>query len=193
MKKNGLIITGQAISVLLFLLLGCFLIHMKIPGNGAICDSEQIILFETWIIFILLGIGLLINSWIFYLKKKWKKYRIGIILMIMIFFFVSAIPRTIIMSTIYGKETNLIEGNTPVYIKIKLYKNGNFFAYTYDTSCESENIGTYQLIDNKLNLSFKNEKSEYLGTEYQIENEWVNCLDCENKGKLKIATPNNYK
>ena len=86
----------------------------------------------------------------------------------------------------YGKEINLIEGNDPVYIKIKLYDNGKFFAYTYDASCESENIGTYKLTDNKLIFKFKREKSEYLGTEYRIENNLVDCLDCENKYQLKI-------
>ena len=90
------------------------------------------------------------------------------------------------MTINYGKETYLIEGNDPVYIKIELYANGKFFAYTYDTSCESENIGTYKLIDNKLTFKFKSEKSEYLGTEYRIENNLVDCLDCKNKYELKI-------
>ena len=184
--KSVLIIIGQVFTVLLFLLLGFLLIHMKIPGNGATCDPEQTILFGTWLIFILLGIGLLINSWIFYSKWKWKKYRVGIISTIFIFFFLTIFLRQIIMTINYGKETYLIEGNDPVYIKIELYANGKFFAYTYDTSCESENIGTYKLIDNKLTFKFKSEKSEYLGTEYRIENNLVDCLDCKNKYELKI-------
>lgn len=182
--KSILIIIGQVITVLLFLLLGFLLIDMKIPGNGAICDPEQIMLLRTWIFFILLGIGLFINSWIFY--SKWKKYRIGIISMVLFFFFLSIFLRQIIMLINYGKEINLLEGNDPVYIKIKLYDNGKFFAYTYDASCESENIGTYKLTDNKLIFKFKREKSEYLGTEYRIENNLVDCLDCENKYQLKI-------
>ena len=181
--KNVLIIIGQIITVLLFLLTGSLLIHMKIPENGAICDPEQIMLFGTWIIFISLGIGLLINSWIFYLKGKWKKYRVGIISTTLIFFF---FLRQIIITIYFGKEIKLIEGNDLIHIEVKLYDNGKFFAYTYDISCESENIGTYTLTDNKLYLKFKSEKPKYLGTEYQIENEVVKCLDCKNKYDLKI-------
>lgn len=180
-----LVVVGQIISVLLFLFLGSLLINMKILGNGAICDPEQIFLFGTWLIFISLGIGLLVNSWFFYLKGKWKKYRVGLIFIISIFLFLSIFLRQIIMIG-YGEGKFLIERDDRIYVKIKLYNNGDFFAYTYDLSCESENIGIYKLKGNILTLEFKNEKSEYLGTKYQIENNLVNCLDCKNKYELKI-------
>ena len=184
--KNILIIIGQLITVSLFLFLGFFLIYMKIPGNGAICDAEQIMLFGTWIIFIPLAFGLIINSWIFYKKGKWKNYRIILIMVALILILLSISMREIIMATYYGNEKNVIEGENPVFIKIQLFENGKFFAYTYDISCESENTGTYNLTNNKLNLNYTNEKSEYLGTEYKIENNNVNCLNCEQNYELKI-------
>ena len=78
--KNTLIIIGQFIIVSLILLLGLFLAHMKIPGNGALCDAEQIMFAGTWIIFGPLAFGIIINSWIFLAKGKWRNYRITIII-----------------------------------------------------------------------------------------------------------------
>lgn len=184
--KNTLIIAGQIIITSLILLLGYLLIDMKIPGNGALCDAEQIILFGVWIIFILLTFGLIINSWIFYIKEKWKKYRILSIVISSILIILAISFRQIILTTYYGKEKSIIEGQNPINIKIQLFENGKFFAYTYDISCESESIGTYKLTNNLLKLKYKNKKSDYLGTEYRIENGNVNCLDCENNYELKI-------
>ncbi|WP_422092090.1 hypothetical protein [Tenacibaculum ovolyticum] len=184
--KNVLIIIGQIIVVSLTLFSGIFLLYLEIPGNGALCDAEQIMLVGTWTFFIPLAFGIIINSWIFHKKGKWKNYRISIILVTSILLFFSISLREIIMATYYGKEKNVIEAEIPVFIKIQLFENGKFFAYTYDISCESENTGTYNLTDNKLNLNYKNEKSKYLGTEYKIENNNVNCLNCEQNSELKI-------
>jgi len=184
--KNTLIIIGQFITVSLILLLGFILVDMKIPGNGGLCDAEQIMLAGTWIIFIPLVFGIIINSWIYYGKGKWKKYRIAIIVITSIILFLSVFLRQIIMTTYYGKEKNVIENENSTFIKIQLFENGKFFASTYDISCENENIGTYSLKENILKLNYKNEKSEYLETEYRIENNDVKCLNCEDKYELKI-------
>jgi|AntDeeMinimDraft_5_1070356.scaffolds.fasta_scaffold20651_1 hypothetical protein len=184
--KNVFIIIGQIITVSLVLFFGLFLTYMKIPGNGALCDAEQIMLVGTWAIFIPLVFGIIINSWIYYAKGKWKNYRITIIVITSVILFLSVFLRQLIMTTYYGKEKNVIENENPVVIKIQLFENGKFFAYTYDISCESENVGTYNLKENILKLNFKNEKPEYLETEYRIENNDVKCLNCENKYELKI-------
>ena len=184
--KNALIIIGQVVAVSLTLFLGIFLTHMNVPGNGALCDAEGIMLVGTWTIFLPLVFGIIINSWFFYKKGKWKKYRISIILVTSILLFFSISLREIIMATYYGKEINVIEGENPIFIKIQLFENGKFFAYTNDISCENESTGTYNQTDNKLNLNYTNEKSEYLGTEYKIENSNVNCLNCEQNYELKI-------
>lgn len=184
--KNVLIIIGQVIVVSLTLFFGIFLLYMEIPGNRALCDTEQILLVGTWTIFIPLAFGIIINSWSFHKKGKWKSYRITIILVTSILLFFSISLREIIMATYYGKEKNVIEGENPVFIKIQLFENGKFFAYVDAISCESENTGTYNLTDNKLNLNYKNSKSEYLGTEYKIESSNVNCLNCEQNYELKI-------
>jgi hypothetical protein len=184
--KNVLIIIGQVIVVSFALFFGLFLIYMKIPGNGALCDAEQIILVGTWAIFLPLVFGIVINSWINYVKGKWRKYRIATISIITILLFLSIFLRPIIMKIYYGKEQHVIESENPISIKIQLFENGKFFAYTYNISCESENTGTYNLKENILILNFKKEKSNYLGTEYRIENEDVKCLNCDNTYELKI-------
>ncbi len=189
--RNVLIIIGQVIIVSFALFFGFFLLYMEIPGNGALCDAEEIMLVGTWSIFLALVLGIIMNSWNNYKKGKWKKYRIVIISIITAILFLSFFLRPIIMTIYYGKEENVIEGENPIYIKIQLFENGNFFAYTYDISCETENTGTYNLIKNKLNLNYKNEKSKHLGTKYKIENSNVKCLDCEQKYELKITKPNN--
>ena len=184
--KNILIIIGQLVLVPLTLFLGIFLIYMEIPGNGALCDAEGIMLVGTWTIFLPLFLGIIINSWINYKKGKWKKYRIVIISIFITILFLSIFSRPIIMETYYGKEKNVIESESPIFIKIQLFENGKFFAYTYDISCESENTGTYNLTNNKLTLNYTNEKSKYLETEYKIEDSNVNCLNCKKNYELKI-------
>ena len=184
--KKAAIIFGQIFILFLILLFGIFLIDLKIPGNGGICDAEQILLFWTWVIFVLLVGGITINSFIFYAKNKWKKYRIGVILTCSILLFLSIFLRGIVNSIYFGKEKFLLESNESIFIKIQLFENGKFFAYTYDISCEIENYGTYKISNNKLNLNFKNKKSEYLGTEYIINNNKVNCLNCKQNIELKI-------
>ena len=184
--KNVLIIIGQVVVVSFALFFGLILIYMKIPGNGALCDAEQIILVGTWAIFLPLVFGIVINSWINYAKGKWKKYRIATISIITILLFLSIFLRPIIMKIYYGKEQYIIESKNPIFIKIQLFENGNFFAYTYDINCESENTGTYNLKGDMLKLNFKKEKSNYLGTEYRIKNEDVKCLNCDHEYELKI-------
>ena len=179
-------ILGQIISVSLVLFFGSFLIEFNIPGNGGLCDPEQIFFAGFWMIFLLISIGLIINSLVYYQKNKWKNYRIAVIILTIILLFFSVFTREIVMTTYYGKPINIIKGTEPVIVKIQLYKNGKFFAYTYDAACEIENTGTYSLSDNILTLNFKEEKSKYLGTTYKIENNHVHCTDCEENYELTI-------
>ncbi len=184
--KKFLIIFGQIITISLALLFGTFLIYLKIPGNGALCDPEQIMYAGTWFVFILLVLGILINSLNNYVKGKWKSYRIVSITLIITLLISSIFTRNIVMAIYYGKEKNVIEVENPQYVKIRLFENGRFFAYTYDASCETENIGTYKLSNHILKLTFENEKSKYLGTTYIIQSNNVRCLDCKDNYELML-------
>lgn len=64
---------------------------------------------------------------------------------------------------------------------MRLFKNNKFISETYDLSCNIENIGTYVLAENELVLTFKNKKSEYLGTKYSLKNDTLRCVDCSNE------------
>ncbi len=181
-----LVIIGQVFVLFLISFFGWFLIEMKIPGKGAICDAEQLYLFLTWCVFIFISVGMIINSSLYYMKSKWKRYRVIVILFISSLLFCSIFLRAIIMTVYYGTEKYVIEAEELVFIKIQLFENKKFFAYTYNAACELENIGTYNIIEGVLTLNYKNEKSEYLGTKYRIENDKIDCLNCEVTNDFRI-------
>jgi glucan phosphoethanolaminetransferase (alkaline phosphatase superfamily) len=189
--KIFLKIIGQTIVFGIVILLGILLSWEQIPGNKNICDAGQGFYGLAWLIFIIISIALFINSWIFLKKRSWKKYRITVMIICILIVLISLSIRSVIFQVSYGKEKHKIE-NTENYnqlIEIKLYENGKFYSWTYDMSCQIENIGTYKLNENKITLEFENEnaKSEYLGTEYLIENDKVICeKDCEYENELKI-------
>lgn len=184
--KNVFIVFGQTILVLLFLLIGLSFINNQIPGHRSICDAENIFIFEASILFVLIGIGLFINSWYHLANNKWKTYRILLITIIPIIFCLSLFLRQMIVPIFFGKEITRIEGINPINVKIALFKNGKFIAYTYDISCERENTGTYKRIGNVLTLKFEDQILKYLGVTYKIESDSVKCLDCSLDLRLKI-------
>ncbi len=183
-KALGII--SQVFVLFLASFLGWLLIEMKIPGKGAICDAGQLYLFLTWCVFIFISVGIIINSRTYYIKGKWKKYRVVVGLFISVLLFFSIFLRAIIMTVYYGREKYVIEAKELVFIKIQLFENKKFFAYTYNAACEVENIGTYNIIEGVLTLNYKNEKSEYLGTKYLIENDKIDCLNCEIANDLSV-------
>ncbi len=181
-----LVIIGQVFVLFLISFFGWLLIEMKIPSKGAICDAGQLYLFLTWCVFIFISVGMIINSRSYYIRGKWKKYRIIVMLFISILLFCSIFLRQIILTVYYGREKYVIEAEELVFIKIQLFENKRFFAYTFNNACEVENIGNYKLIEGVLTLNYKNEKSEYLGTKYRIENDKIDCLNCEIENDLRI-------
>ena len=184
--KNMLIISGQMVIHIIFLVLVIPLIYMEIPGYGAICDSNQVILFVYWIILIPFSFGIIINS-LHYLKRgKWTTYRILSILIVSCFILFAIRLRPLIFQKYYGKEENALYGVDPVFIKIQLFENGTFFARTSDLNCESENTGQYTYSHNILVLDYANEKSAYLGTTYEINNNRACCLNCVQFSQLEI-------
>ncbi|WP_430413183.1 hypothetical protein [Kordia sp.] len=187
--KIFLKILGQIIALGIVIFLGILLTWEQIPGNKNICDAGQGLYGLAWLIFIIISIALFINSWIFLNKNNWKKYRITVMIICVLIVLISLTLRSVIFQVSYGKEKHKIE-NTENYnqlIEVKLYENGKFYSWTYDMGCQLENIGTYKLNGNKITLEFGNEKSEYLGTEYLIENDKVVCnKGCDYENELKI-------
>ena len=180
-------IFGQIITILTIFTLGFFLISLKKPGNGAICDPEQLFLFATYVIFLISAIGIIINSIFHYKRNNWKIYRIiTIIFSSIMIYLVMTINRERYLNKNYGKLKYEItsKNSIPVIIDIKLYENNKFFAYTYDGACESENIGTYKLSNKKLILNFENKKSEYLNKTYDIKENKIFCNDSNSNVSL---------
>lgn len=181
-------IIGQCIAIVSLLLLGGVLIYLQIPGQGGICDADQMLYVSIIGLFILISLLFMLNSIIFYFKGHWIKYRLLSIIFISIMILSSVFLRKIILTIAYGKEKISLTSNpnSGVHIKLKLYKNGKFYSYTYDISCEEENIGTYTILDYELKLEFKDEKSEFLGTRYKIVDKEVECIDCKFDNGLVI-------
>ena len=79
---NIIRIVGQLISISIFVLVGGLLVHFRIPGNNTFTDNDAGPLALVYGIFLIIGIGLLLNSLIFKQKNHWKKYRTGIIVLV---------------------------------------------------------------------------------------------------------------
>lgn len=84
MKKvrNVIQFVGQLISILIFGLTGGLLFHFRIPGNKTFTDNDAGPIALVYGIFIIMGIGLFLNSLIFIQKNHWSKYRIGVLVII---------------------------------------------------------------------------------------------------------------
>ncbi len=182
-------IIGQTIALGFVIFLGTFLIWEQFPGNKIICDAEQLNYLFLRLIFVIISIALIINSWVFLKKNSSNKYRITIIIFCFLINLIFIFIRSLIFNFSYGNEKHIIK-NTDIYetlVEIKLYENGKFYAWTYDMGCQLENVGTYIMKENKLTLIFESEKSKYLGTQFLIKNDVVLCLkDCEYNNELRM-------
>lgn len=186
MIKKTLKIFGQIIVGIVIISLGSSLVNFIIPGNRDFCDADQIYMFYFGVTFLIVSLGFLINSIIFYKKKQWIRYRICAITLTLLLGLLIISTRSVMTKLLYGKVSHIItneNGEFP-YIKVRLYRNKKFISETYDVSCNIETKGTYELADNELILHFKGEKSSYLETKYKIINDTLTCIDCENEIRL---------
>ena len=193
-------IIGQLISISIFGLAGGLLFHFRIPGNETFTDNDSGPLALVYGIFIIVGIGLLINSLILKQKNHWKKYRIGVLVIVIGFGLVIFLPRDIMKWTYFGKkemEFTSIENADFIWVRLELYKNNDFLCSTsHGGEMTEETLGEYKLKNNVLELDLKNEISEHtkngyqtlyknIGTKYRVSNDTLVCLDCEKEIKLK--------
>ncbi len=193
-------IIGQLISTSIFGLAGGLLFHFRIPGNRTFTDNDSGPLALVYGVFLIIGIGLIINSLIFKQKKHWEKYRIGLLVFVIGFGFAVFLPRDIIKWTYFGKkeiEFTSIENTDFIWVRLELYKNNDFLCSTsHGGEMTEETLGEYKLKNDVLELHLKNEISEHtkkgyqtlyknIGTKYRISNDSLLCLDCEKEIKLK--------
>ncbi|WP_298419978.1 hypothetical protein [uncultured Kordia sp.] len=182
-------IIGQVIMLSIVLVFGIILIWEQLPGNRNICDAGSIYYVIAWFIFIITTIALLLNSWVFFNKQNWTKYRLIIITICISLIFTSFSIRWLIFQVSYNQEKYSFESteNSFQFIEIKLYENGKFYAQTYDMSCQMEHIGTYTIQENEITILFKNQKSKYIGTKYLMKNTTLVCLNnCNNTIEMNI-------
>ena len=197
---NIIRIIGQLISISIFGLTGGLLFHFRIPGNETFTDNDAGPLALVYGIFLIIGIGLLINSLVFKQKKHWEKYRIGVLIFIIGFGLAVFLPRDIIKWSYFGEkemEFTSIENSDFIWVKLELYKNNDFLCSTsHRGEMTEETLGKYELKQNVLELYLKNGISEHtkkgyqtlyenIGTKYRILNDTLICIDCEKEIKLK--------
>ena len=193
-------IVGQFISISIFGLAGGFLFHFRLPGNNTFTDNDAGPLALVFGIFLISGIGLLLNSLIFKQKNHWKIYRTVIIVFVIGFGLLVFMPRDVIKWTFFGgkkMEFTSIKNPDFIWVKLELYKNNDFLCSTsYGGEMTEETLGKYKLKDNVLELHLKNGISEHtkkgyqtlyknIGTKYQILNDTLICIDCEKEIKLR--------
>ncbi len=181
--KKELKIFGQIIIGVIIISLGISTISFTIPGNRNFTDADQIYLFYRGAFLTVCIIGFLINSVIFYKKKQWPKYRkIAILLTILLVVLIFTM-RNIITGTYYGKVLYTITNTNNAYtiIKLRLFQNKKFISETYDMCYNVENTGTYVLTDNELMLEFKEDKSQYLETQYRLKGDSLKSINSENE------------
>jgi len=196
-------IIGQLISILIFGLAGGLLFEFRIPGHQTFTDNDSGIFGLVYIVFIIVGIGLLINSLIFKEKKHWRKYRIGVLIFVIGFGVLVFIPRNVIKWTFFGEkkmEFTSIKNPDFIWVKLELYKNNDFLCSTsHAGEMTEETLGKYKLKNNLLELHLKNGISEHtkngyqtlyenIGTKYRILNDTLICIDCEKEIKLKKSS-----
>ncbi|MFS4482269.1 hypothetical protein ACKGJY_04585 [Hyunsoonleella sp. 2307UL5-6] len=197
---NIIRIVGQLISISIFVLVGGLLVHFRIPGNNTFTDNDAGPLALVYGIFLIIGIGLLLNSLIFKQKNHWKKYRTGIIVLVIGFGLLVFIPRDVVKWTFFGGkklEFTSIKNPDFIWVKLELYKNNDFLCSTsHGGEMTEETFGEYKLKNNVLELHLKNGISEHtknryktlyenIGTKYRILNDTLICMDCEKEIKLK--------
>ena len=198
--KTILRIIGNSIAISIFGLVGVLLFEFRIPGHQNYTDHDSMFMGIANIIFVFIGISLIINSSIFRVKNHWKKFRTGVIILVIGFGLAVFLPREIIKWTFFGEkkvEFTSLKNPDFIWVNLELYKNNNFLCSTsHGGEMTVENLGKYELKNNNLKLSFENGISEHakkyyktlsknIGTSYKILNDTLICLDCEKEIKLK--------
>jgi len=193
-------IVGQLILISIFGLSGGLLVHFRIPGNNTFTDNDAGPLALVYGIFIIIGLGLLLNSGIFKLKDHWPKYRLGVMIFIIGFGLSVFLPRDVIKWTFFGEkkmEFTSLKNPDSIWVRLELYKNNDFLCSTsHGGQMTVEYLGKYEIKNDYLNLSFKNEIPEHvkkyyktlsnnIGTNYKMSNDTLYCIDCEKEIKLK--------
>jgi len=174
----------QIITLVISMFISFSFIDFNIPGHGNFCDADQLYIAYLGIILIsccLAFLGLSIYSII---KKRLIKIRytgIALLFLLVVGIFTSnKIGQIILFSG--GSAKIKAKLDYPI-IDLTLYESGDFYVRTYDTSCNDEIIGTYQLNNDTLVLIKENE-SHYLSKSYIMSSDSLISIP-ENKYNLK--------
>ncbi len=170
----------QVILGLISFLIGVGYIFWRLPGNFIFCDPDQIFIFQIGLIF---SVSFL---WFLILVSRTEDYRDTIFIISFCFLGSMFLTSPILKFINYGIVNQNYVHDEMALIYMKLYKNGKFISSTYDGGCQIENTGTYEINNKEMILSFNDEKSEYLGTRYTLNNSFLECSNCTYQLNLRI-------
>ncbi len=192
MIKKTLKIFGQFITVILLLCFAIPWIIQTIPGHQSFADNARMFRFIFMVIFIVIAIGFLINSIIYYRKKQWTTYRVVAIIFILLLGLSIVSTRSVVTKILYGKVLYTITNEDDAYtvVTIRLFENKRFISETHAVGGYSENYGTYDITDKELNFKFKRLDFNHLETRYRLSNDILYCNN--GKSEIKLILNKNY-
>lgn len=199
--KNITRIIGQSISIFIFSNMCLVFFEYKIPGNHTHTDDDAALIFCAYVIVLVLGIGLFINSIFYRRRNHWKYYRVLVMVYVLIVSATLLISREFVVRFYLGekKVKYLSTGDyfpDMIRTKLVLYENNNFLCTSsYGGEITVETTGKYKKENDSLSLSFVNKEAAHIekyyqtlsnniGTRYGVQNDTLICLDCEIRMKL---------
>lgn len=199
--KNILRVIGQSVSVFILTYMCFAFFEYKIPGHNTHTDDDAVLMFFAYVIVLVFGIGLLINSMFYMRRNHWRLYRVVVLFYVMIISSTLLISRDFVVRSYLGKKKSeymRAGGYFPdmIWTKLVLYENNNFLnTSSYGGEVTVETTGKYKLENNSLSLSHMNKEELYIekhyetlakniGAIYGIRNDTLICVDCGNKMKL---------
>ncbi|WP_281765484.1 hypothetical protein [Neptunitalea lumnitzerae] len=196
---NFLRASGQLVFIVLYILIGKLVFQFKIPGYKIVTDGDEGFIAFFYFLLIVLGLGLLLNSYIFLLKGHWKKFRIAVMLIVFVLALVFGVPSKVVNSFYFGEQVSTyssIQNEDLIWTDIKLFENHKFlYSSSLGGEIMVENIGTYEMKNNSLKLFFENKQFDYreeyykvlyenIGTEYTLDNDTLVCENCKSDIQL---------
>lgn len=166
---------------LLGLIIAAF-VQSELPVQGGLCDGDGMYIPLAILMYVGVGSGYIYNQVHWLKQKRWVAYRkisiAGLGFITVLPFVVHAVG----MQLRFGEETmryRKYSTQGAEYVsELRLYADGQYFVRTFDTSCDLEAAGTYDIVDNILQLSATENPHDEYGTRFQLEGDELRCLDC---------------
>lgn len=164
MKPLGYIL--DFITIPIILISFCCALIFNIPGLAEICDQDAGFIFIGILLFSIVCIVFLFRSIILIFKKTDEKFRKKslVIFALLLILSLGGLNKIIFISY-FGSLKYKAHSIENEMIYIEFYENGRFFSEGFFSSCYEHITGTYEIIDQNVQLNYDQE-SEFISTSY---------------------------